>query len=104
MHRPLHQLVVKLVVKLVRSGSVFTSAEQIRIRQKRSLQQFASLDSEDVIIMKAAFLAVIFVVLGLQGSETLPSGGLMIIVDSLLTLINGVLITVRNTVQRVLDS
>lgn len=54
--------------------------------------------------MKVAFLAVIVFVLSLQGSEALPSGGLTVIVDGLLTLLNGALITVRNTVQRVLDS
>jgi len=47
-----------------------SASEPIRLRQKKSLQQFASLDSEDV-IMKVAFLAVIVVVLAIQGSEAI---------------------------------
>ena len=47
-----------------------SASELIRLRQKKSLQQFASLHSKDV-IMKVAFFAVIVAVLSLQGSDAL---------------------------------
>ena len=53
-----------------------SASEPIRLRQKKSLQQFASLDSEDV-IMKVAFFAMIVAALFLQGSGGLIPGGLL---------------------------
>src|SRR6218665_1704590 len=62
----------KLAIKATEEKQ--SASEPIRLRQKKSLQQFASLDSEDV-IMKVAFLAVIVVVLAIQGSEALAGLG-----------------------------
>jgi len=78
------------------------SPEPNRLRQKRSLQQFSFLDSEYA-VMKAAFFALIVAVLSFQGSEAFLLGGPSVL-DDLLKLVNGLLVSIKDAVQRALDS